>query len=163
MKDGVVLTINRQQASTMLAHRVHEQLARHHQDFLVGQHDPFTGSRRGQRRLKTRSADNGRHDRIDLGQSRQFDQRFDTVAHLCRQAGSTATLCQLRRQRDIAQHRKMRAELKTLLVQLVDLAMRAQGKGPIALGMPAYDIQCTDANRSGRTQNCDVLNCHAER
>jgi hypothetical protein len=56
-----VLAVDRQQGRAVLAHGVHEQLAGHHQRFLVGQQDLLAGAGGGQGRRQAGGADDGGH------------------------------------------------------------------------------------------------------
>ncbi len=74
LENGIVFAVHRQQRRAMLTHRVHEQLAGHHQHLLVGQHDLFTGARGGERWFQASGADDSRHHSIHFRQRRQFNE-----------------------------------------------------------------------------------------
>ncbi len=69
-----MFAVDRQQRGAMTAHRLHEQVAGHHQRFLVRQQHALAVARRGQRRQQAGRADNGRHDVLNAVQRRDPGQ-----------------------------------------------------------------------------------------
>ena len=68
LKYGVVLAVDRQQHGAVCAHLVHEQLARHHQRFLVGEQHAFARTYRSERGQQTGSPHDGGHHGVGLRQ-----------------------------------------------------------------------------------------------
>ena len=97
LKNRVVLAVDGQQFGTALGHGAHEQTARHHQGFLVGEQNTFTRARGSQHRTQSRRTDDGRHHRIDFGQGGDVFERGHAVQYFgvwrdCHQQGLQA-LC----------------------------------------------------------------------
>lgn len=155
-----MFTVDRQQNGTMLAYRVHEKLAGHDQHFLVGQKNFLAGLRRSQGRFQACRANDGCHHRIDIGMGSHGDQRLDTMTHRGRQTGVPAKQSQFIGQRRVAHDGEFRLELPALLEQLVDLAMCAQRKSPVTVGMATNHIERIDADRTCSAKNRYVLALH---
>ena len=65
----------------MVAHRLHEEGAGHHQGLLVGQQDPLAGTHGGHGGCQTRRTDDGRHDAVGVRVSGHFAQGSLTTEH----------------------------------------------------------------------------------
>jgi hypothetical protein len=90
LEDRIVLAVDRQQGRLVLAHGVHEQLAGHHQRFLVGQQDLLAGARGGQGRRQAGGADDGGHHGVGVRAGRDVAQGLLAVGNLGRQVGDHA-------------------------------------------------------------------------
>ena len=74
-----MLGIDRHDLTAALPRRLCNQLARHHQRFLVRERDPFAGTQRGERRLEPGGTHDAIHDDLHVGMRRGFDEAGSTL------------------------------------------------------------------------------------
>ena len=157
LKNRIVFTVDRQQASTGLPHRLHEQLTGDDQRFLVGQQNRLARTCGGQRWPQAGCTHNGGHDHIDFASRGHLLHRIDTDQHL-----GTAILClELGGKRCagilLQHHDKARIELQTLLQQAFQLGMPSQRKHLITLRVARNYVQRTETDRASSAQNGDTF------
>ncbi|MNM81371.1 hypothetical protein D3C81_933730 [compost metagenome] len=141
----------------MLAHRVHEDGAGHHQRFLVGQQHALAGTRGGQRRAQPGGADDRGHHGVGLRVGGDRLQFGFAVADFGSDTGVAQQRLQLRGRLGAAHHGPSRAERHALIGQLAHLPVRGQRMHGVAVGMAADDVERAFADRAGGTKDGNAL------
>ena len=162
LKNRRMLAVNRQQGGASAPYRVHEERPAHHQRLLVGKQEALTCQSSRNARSKTRGAHNrGHHSGHVLMRCDQF-QRRRTPQHLCGHACIGQHALELTPM-PLADHDgKARPKLQTLLRHQLPLAVGAERKNLVALGVALHHVQRVDPNRARGAQNADALDfrCH---
>ncbi len=139
----------------MLARLFLHQLSGHDHGLLVRQRDILAGSDGREGRHQAGPADDGRHDQIRLGQSRHACDAVHTGQDL--HGGIPAPVPEPGGGGFVGQRHRSGLEDAKLLLELFIVGARGETNDPELLGELGHDIQRVGSNRSGRSQNHDLL------
>ncbi len=165
LEDGIVFAVNRQQQRTGSAHGSHEHVAGHDKCFLVREQDAFSGSRSGERRFESGSANDGRHYVIHSGVGSDVNQCLRAMSHLGRTTGATKFRLQQTCAFWIRRDRNPRTEADALFAQTIRLAMARDRDQFVTTTVSLQDVKRAHADRPGRTKDAYPLalrrQCHS--
>ncbi|MNM84848.1 hypothetical protein D3C81_969500 [compost metagenome] len=157
LEDRVVLTVDGQQRGAVLAHRVHEDGARHDQRFLVGQQHALARPSGGERRTEPGRADDGGHHGIGAVVGGDGFQRGFAIADFGLHAAAAQQRLELACRVRGAHHGVRRAELHAGRRQLIHLAVGAQRMHAVAVRMPTHYVECAFADGARGAQDGNAL------
>jgi hypothetical protein len=139
------------------AHRVQEQLAAHHQRFLVGQQQALAGAGRGQAGRQAGGADDGGHHGVDRSPATRCPAPAAPASTRVRSPSDSSRVASSRRPPESRHHGNGRPELQALLQHQVDLRSGAEREHLEAVRVAGDHVQRVDADRAGGAQ--DAMRC----
>ena len=124
LENGRVLRIHRHDLGAAALRLRHHQLAGAHQRLLIGQSDALFLPDSRQRGFQSNAAHDGGDHRVRLRQHRRLQKPLRPLRHPDIRVGQPQP--QLSRRRPVIQHRQLRMELSSLLLQQIHLAVGRQ-------------------------------------
>src|SRR6266566_863401 len=146
LQDGAVLGIDRDDFATALTRRLRDQLARHHQRFLVRQRDAFAHLECRERRFEPCRPDDSIYDDPHIRVSGGFDETVTASSYPVSRFPFPA----------VDQANEGRLPFRRLLGEQIGVGVGSQSHDAEPVPLPGQDLERRSADRPGRSEDCDA-------
>ena len=162
LENGVVLAVDREDVQAARRRGAHDDLAGHHQDFLAGDGQVFSGFERSERRTESARADDGDQDDIRFRVGDEIDEAVFAEEDLRRVAGRESG-AQFVEFQFVDEAKDAGAEAVRLLGEGRDAPVSRKADEFDAFWEVSRHLGRTLADGAGGAENDELSLCHCKR